>query len=141
MKRVFAYLLAAAALPLFNHFQQVDACHNGAVIYSDHLSDQTIGITLAIGVIILAGGALVFRRLISKLSRRDFGAIGFGILAVPILFFDIRGSRFGGSSYPVAITSGLGGPHSQEFFFAAAAAFIVVELYFRARGANPDSMR
>ena len=136
MKRFFAYLLAAAVLPFFNHFQQVDTYNNGTVIYSEHLYDQTIGITIALGIVVLVGGALVFRRLFSKLRRRDFGAIYFGVLAVPILFHNIRGSRFGGDSYPVTITSGLGGPHSQEFFFAAAAAFIVVELFFRARDAN-----
>ena len=140
MKRVVAYLLAAAVLPFLNHFQQVDAYHNGAVIYSEHLYDQTIGITLALAVVVLAGAALVFSRLRSNLRPRDCGAIAVGLFAAPILFHNIRGSRFGGDSYPVTITSGLGGPHAQEFFFAAAAAFIVVELYFRARDANSDGV-
>jgi hypothetical protein len=141
MKRVFSYLLAAATLPLFNHFQQIEAYHNGTVTFSEHLYDQTIGITIAISVVILVGCALLFSRLKSKLRLRDVGSIGVGLFALPILWQSVHGSRFGGEPYPVAITSGLGGPRSSAFFFAAAAAFIVVELFLRARDGHPDSVR
>ena len=58
MKRLTIYLLAAAVLPLFSHFQETVTYSGGNVIHAERLYDQNIGIAIAACIVVLFGVAL-----------------------------------------------------------------------------------
>jgi cellobiose-specific phosphotransferase system component IIC len=139
MRRLIIYILAAASLPIFSQFQEAITYREGLVIHEARIYGQTLGIEIAISVAVLLAAAMLFDGRLRCFRFSALKAVVVGLFALPALWNHWSVSRFGGSGSITEITAGTGGPLASGLFLAAAAAFVVVELYFELQ--PPDERR
>jgi hypothetical protein len=139
MKRLITYTLMAAALPLFSRYQEVIIYREGQVLHEAGLYGQKLGIEIAVSVAVLLVGAMFFDGRFRRFRFSALKAVVVGFFALPALWNQWTVSRSVGSEFTTVITSGTGGPLASGLFLAAAAAFVIAEIYFELR--PPDERR